>query len=197
MPKDSIFFYKLRNTGRFYMQANKQKTMVNRKMKLDTLAKLKVATANLHGDINNFEKQGRVNRLREVMDNIEARIANGTALRSRVKWLQVGNRCSKEFFQAVRPRNFQAAISELKDGRGRCFTKNEDLERNIKDFYEELYAHEDISEETLARVMEGVTATFTNAINETLSKEITENELQGAVNSMAKGKAPGHDGIPV
>ena len=45
--------------------------------------------------------------------------------------------------------------------------------------------------------MEGVPATFTPAMNEVLAKEITERELRGAVNSMAKGKAPGHDGIPV
>ena len=34
-------------------------------------------------------------------------------------------------------------------------------------------------------------------MNEALSKEITEEELGRAVTSMAKGKAPGHDGIPV
>ena len=102
MPEDTIFFHKLRNIGRFYKQA---KIMVNRKIELDTLAKLEVATANLHGYINNFEKQGEVNRLREVMRNIERRKGKGAALRSRAKWLQVGDRCSKEFFRAVRPRN--------------------------------------------------------------------------------------------
>ena len=59
--------------------------MVNRRMKLDTLAKLEVATANLHRDINNFQKQWEVNRLREVMKNIETRKTKNTALRSRVK----------------------------------------------------------------------------------------------------------------
>ena len=54
-------------------QTSKKKTMVNKKMKLDSLAKLEVATANLHGDINNFEKQREVNRLREVMNKIETR----------------------------------------------------------------------------------------------------------------------------
>ena len=197
MPEDAIFFYKIRNIRRFYRLASKQKAMVNRRMKLDTLAKLEIATANLHEDINNFEKQGEVNKLREVMRSVETRKINGTALRSRVKWLQVGDRYSKEFFHAVRPRNSQGTISKLKDRRGRCFTKREDLERIIKDFYEELYTHKEISEEALEKVMEGVPATFTNAMNGELSKEITERELRGAVNSMAKGKTPGHDDIPV
>ena len=56
------FFHKLRNISIIYKQESKQKVVVNRKMKLDTLAKLEVATANLHGDINNFEKQWEVNR---------------------------------------------------------------------------------------------------------------------------------------
>ena len=73
----------------------------------------------------------------------------------------------------------------------------ENLERITKDFYEELYTHKEISEEALARVMERVPATFTNVMNIVLSKEITERELRGAVNSMAKGKALGHDGISV
>lgn len=59
--------------------------MVNKKMKLDILAKLKVVITNLHGDINNFDKQGEVNRLREVLGNIEARKSKEAALRSRVK----------------------------------------------------------------------------------------------------------------
>ena len=152
----------------------RKKTMVSRKLELDTLAKLEVATAHLHGDINNFEKQGEVNRLRELIGKIETRKAKGAALRSRTKWLQVGDRCSKEFFQAVRPRNAQAAISELKDKSGRIFIKREDLERITKDFYEELYAHKEVSEEALARVIEGVPALFTNSMNKALDKKITE-----------------------
>jgi hypothetical protein len=55
------------------------------KMKLDTLAKLELATAKLDEDINNFEKQGEVNRLKEAIENVETMKTKGTALRSRVK----------------------------------------------------------------------------------------------------------------
>lgn len=85
MPVDAIFFYKLRNMARFYRQASKQETMVNRIMELDTLAKLEIATANIYEDINNFQKQGDVNRLKEVMENIETRKAKRVVLRSRIK----------------------------------------------------------------------------------------------------------------
>lgn len=54
-------------------------------MKLYILAKLEIDTASVHEDINNFEKQGEVNRLREVMGNIKTRIAKWIVIRSRVK----------------------------------------------------------------------------------------------------------------
>ena len=46
-------------------------------------------------------------------------------------------------------------------------------------------------------VLEGFPATFTYDMNVTLSKDITERELLATVQSMAKGKAPGHYGIPI
>ena len=144
--------------------------MLNRKLELDILAKLEIASANLHEDINNFEKQGEVSRLEEIMKGIETRKARGAALRSRLKWQQVGDRCSKEFFKSVRPKNAQATILELKDRNGRGFTKREDLEKITKEFYVKLYARKDISEEALARAMEVVPAIFTNAMNEDFGK---------------------------
>jgi hypothetical protein len=85
MPEEATFFYKLRNIGRFYRQASKQKKMVNRKIQVDILAKLKIAMAKLHENINNFEKQGKLNKLNEIIENIKIRRAKGAVLRSRVK----------------------------------------------------------------------------------------------------------------
>jgi hypothetical protein len=59
--------------------------MVNNKMKSNTLAKLEITTANLHENINNFEKQEGFYRLREVMKSIETRKTKDTALRSNIK----------------------------------------------------------------------------------------------------------------
>jgi hypothetical protein len=44
-------------------------------------------------------------------------------------------------------------------------------------------------------VLEGLPATFACDMNESLSRDITERELSAAFHSMAKGKAPGHDGV--
>ena len=60
-------------------------------------------------------KQGEVNRLKKDMDEIETREVRGAVIHSRVKWQQVGDRCSAEFFKSVRQKNAQSIISELKD----------------------------------------------------------------------------------
>ena len=88
-------------------------------------------------------------------------------------------------------------IMELKDKHRRSFIKRNDLDRICQDFYQDLYRHEDIEEEALIKMMEGVPATFTPAMNEVLVKEVSERELRGAVNSMTKGKALAHDDILV
>ena len=118
-------------------------------------------------------------------------------MRARVKWQQVGDKCSAEFFKLVWQKNSKAHITELKDKQGQSFTRKEDLENICYDFYRDLYKHKDICESTLNEVMEGFLATFTNNMNDSLAKDITEKELSSAVMSMAKGKASGHDGIPV
>ena len=197
LPKEATFFFKLRNIARLYRQLNKIKAKENRKLELDTMAKLEVATAKLHEDIHNVERQGEVHKLKHIMGEIDNRKARGAAIRSRVKWQQVGDKCSAEFFKSVRAKNAQALITELKDMQGKSFTKREDIERICYDFYKELYTHRDISEVALGEALEGFPTTFTDDINKSLAKDITEEELSRAVKSMAKGKAPGHDGVPI
>lgn len=102
MPEDANFLHKLKNITRFFRQACKQKTRDNRIVKLNSKAKVKVVIANPHENIYSFEKQREVNRLKNIMDSIETRKAKGAGIRSRIKWQQVGDRCSKEFFQSMR-----------------------------------------------------------------------------------------------
>ena len=140
LSEEGTFFFKLRNVARFYKQASKKKTMKNKKIELDISAKLELATASLHEDINNFEKQGEVNRLRVVMGIVESGKAKCDVVRYRVRWQQVGDKCSKEFFRSVRPKNTQAVISEFKDRYGRIFIKLKDLE-GICNFFTKTFTH--------------------------------------------------------
>ena len=196
LPEGSSFFHKLRSITRLFRQISKQKAKEFRKEELDARAKLEVSIAALHEDVYNVDKQGEVSRLNNILEEIETRKARGATIRARVKWQQVGDKCSTEFFKSVRQKNSQTVLSELRDKHGRCFNKKEDLDKICYDFYKDLYGHKEVSEGALEEVFEGFQATFTEAMNESLTKEITERELGGVVRDMAKEKAPGHDGIP-
>ena len=103
----------------------------------------------------------------------------------------------KEIFWSVRLKNIQAVIFELKDRHDRIFTKREDLEGICQFFYQDLYAHKEVTEDAIAKTLKGFPAIFSPAMNEALSKEITKKELWHAVTSMVRGKVSGHDDIPV
>lgn len=56
---------------------------------------------------------------------------------------------------------------------------------------------EDNSKNALREVFEDFPVTFIEVMNASLTKEIMQHELYGAVDSMATGKARKHDGIPI
>jgi hypothetical protein len=85
LPENTLFFHKLRDIKRFYKHHNKTKAKEYRNVELDTQANLKLATATLHEDVYDVDKQGQVNRLKKDMDEIETKKARGAAIRSRVK----------------------------------------------------------------------------------------------------------------
>lgn len=106
------------------------------------------------------------------------RKARSAAIRSRVKWQKVGDKCLAKFFKSVRQKNTQSVISELRDNQGRCFTNHGELEKICLDFYKNLYQYKKkISKLALGEVLEDLLVTFTTSMNETLSRELTEKEL--------------------
>lgn len=82
----------------------------------------------------------------------------------------------------------------MRDNQGRCFTKNEELEKICLNFFLN-YQHKEVSGYALREVLGDLPITFIASMNEALSWKITEKELSSAILSMAKGKASRHDKI--
>lgn len=66
--------------------------------------------------------QEEINELSRELDRIEIRKAKGVAIRSKVKWKQVGDKCLAESLKSIKKKNAQATLSELKDQLGQSFT---------------------------------------------------------------------------
>lgn len=196
-PAYATFFYKLWHITKFFRQMSKQKAKDFKREELNTRANLELVTATLHEDMYNIDQQGEVNRLCSSLEEIETRKTKGVTIRSSIKWQQMGDKCTAEFFKSVHQKNSQAIISELKNMQGQSFTRQEDLGKICLDFYKDLYKFKEVSNLVISEVFEGFTTTFTKAMNECFSRDIIVEELDKAIASMAKGKAPGHDGIPM
>ncbi|KAI9559441.1 pol-like protein [Daphnia sinensis] len=76
-------------------------------------------------------------------------------------------------------------------------TQNEGIHKIIHDFYEELYTLKPHSKDQRWEVLENIQSILTDDINQQLVKEISENEVLNAINTLQEGKSPGIDGLPI
>ena len=105
LPAQTSFFSKLKVISRLYREVSKSKAREVRRLELDTKAKLGIATAKLHKDPYNISRQGKVSHLQDKIDDIKTHRARGAAIRARIKWQKVGDKCTAEFFKSVRQKN--------------------------------------------------------------------------------------------
>jgi hypothetical protein len=114
-------------------------------------------------------------------------------------WLRYGDTCSRTFFDFHRVGKKKALIRELEMESGTVMGQN-DLTDYITDHYKRLYA----SEASAARA-EGarelcwpsVPLWVTEDTNTRLTQDLTLAEILKAISALPKGKAPGHDGLPM
>ena len=92
---------------------------------------------------DNHHDEGMQERLKDVVEAIkvvENHQAEGQRIRSRIKWKQVGDLYSKEFFQAAKGFFGASNINALEDVQGALHTNQTSLERLCAEFYKDLYA---------------------------------------------------------
>jgi hypothetical protein len=80
-----------------------------------------------------------VSEVSDQLKDFEDQKAEGLRIRSRMKWNQVGDACTKEFFQANRECRGASYVSALEDALGHVCNDQEGLERVCSDYYGKLY----------------------------------------------------------
>jgi hypothetical protein len=113
--------------------------------------------------------------------------------RSRVEWLQEGDR-NTSFFQAKsKERAKTNHISSLKRPDGLVVTDQEELEVVAKDFYGDLFTAQEVLDSDA--VLDHVPVKVTQQMNEELVKPFTADEVEKALFMMGANKALGPDGF--
>ena len=114
--------------------------------------------------------------------------------KSREKWIELGDRNTKYFHTSTIIRRRRNRIEALKDDENRWILQSTKLEKLALGYYKRLYSMEDVD-----LVVERLSREVFDCLNQAevtdLNKPFTPHEIEAAVRSMGKYKAPGPDGF--
>ena len=145
--------------------------------------------------IKNDTKQ--VKLLEDQLETLYLQKTYGAQIRSRIKWIESGEKSTKYFLNLEKSRQTKKSIINLYDSNGNLLTNQDEILNRGKEFYGNLYKS---VEPDLNHITEYIQ---TLEIEEKLSEEdknhceglLTEDEYKSAVFKMKKNKSPGSDGL--
>jgi len=133
------------------------------------------------------EKRHRLQELRE-------KHLNGMIIRSRIQWLQEGEKPSR-YFCNLENRNFcNKRMCFLEKDNGEMIFDENDVLNETKIFYETLYSEREVEEVDLSRLF-NESPKLNDDERDFLEGRLTYAEIHAALRSMKNNKSPGSDGF--
>lgn len=116
--------------------------------------------------------------------------------RSKVHWLQVGDKNNKAFYNAAKIRESRNAIREIKCADGSCVTTQDDIKKEAERFFNEFLTFEprDVETASVEELKETIPYRCTEEERTKLTRVVTEEEIKEVVFNMPSNKSPGPDG---
>ncbi|CAA0838462.1 DNAse I-like superfamily protein, partial [Striga hermonthica] len=113
--------------------------------------------------------------------------------KSKAKWIKEGDRNTKFFHALTLHRRRQNAITRLITNQQRVCSTHKEISDHISSFYDSLFSFEGSwgGEAILPLIPVSITA----AMNQSLLKPVSEQEMQLALLSLSPEKSPGEDGM--
>ena len=154
--------------------------------------------------INNCNTDEQLSAEIEDYDNLKIELqriceakGKGAIFRSKVRWVEQGEKPRKHFFN-LEKRNFNLkVIMEMKREDSKILVEEDEIMREIESFYENLYAlhDEDNSEAFNDFVRDLQTDKLTDEEREDLEGYITIEECSKVLKTFPAGKSPGDNGF--
>ncbi|KAL9983775.1 hypothetical protein ACROYT_G006002 [Oculina patagonica] len=153
------------------------------------------------GECTTDAEQKEHEHLKTELRNIHEKRAEGAIFRSKVRWIQEGEKPTNYFFNMER-RNFnKKVISEIAITEGYVTNDEKKIMEEIKSFYENLYgssknATNEVFQEFTDSISQHIPMLSQDQCNE-IEGVLTLDECWAALKSMGTGKSPGEDGFTV
>lgn len=114
--------------------------------------------------------------------------------KSREKWVVLGDRNTKFYHTSTVVSRKRNKIEMLKGEDDRWIENPEELEKLAMSYYKRLYSTDDLNLDTEKLPQQGFTGFSWDEVK-SLEESFSEGEIEGAIRSMGKYKAPGPDGF--
>lgn len=138
-------------------------------------------------------------KLERRLDKLQEASMNAWAVRTQLKWREFGERCTKYFFRVLNARAAKRTITELRaPDSADTVSSPKDLCRVGRSFYQKLYTPDPTDHEAVDELLSNLPAlaTISQEDQDGLMRPIDTEEIEEALSSSARGKAPGLDGFP-
>ena len=140
--------------------------------------------------------QTRLAEIKDLLKAMDDRAVEGSILRSKEQWIELGEKPTKYFYQLENKRQSRNVISELRVG-DVSVTSTRDILRECHTFYSNLYSAEPVDIPSQDWLLAHLDRTLTSEDQQKCEGLLTLAECYEALGQMSSGKSPGADGLPV
>ena len=123
--------------------------------------------------------------------------AQGAKVRSRVKWAEEGEASSRYFLRLERKRGAHDWFSAMRSSDGSVVSDLDGICNSWVEFYTSLFTAEEVDLSVQESLLSNVSACLSSEQASLCEGYLMVEEVFAALNGMAKGKAPGSDGLPM
>ena len=157
---------------------------------------------NANPDDGTDAEQQEYERLKTELRRIYEERADGAILRSKMRWIEHGEKPTKYFFNMERGNYTKKTITELTVAGGTTISNDDDILEEIRGFYENLYKS-DLGEDSTS-LFQSFTENLRTELprlsgdqKDLLEGKLTLEECRRAMMCLRRGKSPGEDGFSV